>query len=40
MAASGIADIAVGLERTPCANGFVFWEYPGPKHLPPADEAG
>ena len=40
MAASGIADIAVGFEWTPFSHGFVFWEYPGPEHLPPADEAG
>lgn len=39
-AASGVADIAVGFEWTPFAHGCVFWEYPGPEHLPPADEAG
>jgi len=37
MAASGVADIAVGFEWTPFSHGFVFWEYPGPEHLPPAD---
>lgn len=37
MAASSIA---VGFEWTPFAHGFVFWEYPGPEHLPPADEVG
>ncbi len=37
MAAS---DIVVGFEWTPFSHGFVFWEYPGPEHLPPADEAG
>ena len=40
MAASGVADIAVGFEWTPFSHGFAFWEYPGPEHLPPADEAG
>jgi hypothetical protein len=37
MAASGIA---VGFEWTPFARGFVYWEYPGPEYLPPADQAG
>lgn len=40
MAASGVADIAVGFEWTPFAHGFVFLEYPGSEHLPPADEVG
>lgn len=40
MAASRIANIAIGFEWTPFARGFVFWEYPGPEHRPPADEAG
>lgn len=40
MAPSGIADIAIGFEWTPFSHGFVFWEYPGPEHLPPPDEAG
>lgn len=40
MAASGVADIAVGFEWTPFSHGFVFWEYPGPEHLPPPAEAG
>jgi hypothetical protein len=40
MAASGVADIAVGFEWTAFAHGFVYWEYPGPEHLPPAEEAG
>ena len=40
MAASGVADIAVGFEWTPFAHGFVFWEYPDPEHLPPPAEAG
>ena len=39
MAASGL-DVAVGFEWTPFSHGFVFWEYPGPEHLPPPDEAG
>lgn len=37
MAASGIA---VGFEWTPFSHGFVFWEYPGPEHLPPSDAVG
>ena len=37
MAASGIA---VGFEWTPFSHGFVFWEYPGPDHLPPSDAVG
>ena len=37
MVASGIA---IRFEWTPFAHGFVFWEYPGPEHRPPADEAG
>ena len=40
MAASSVADVAVGFEWTPFARGFVFWEYPGPEPLPPEDEAG
>ena len=40
MAASSVADVAVGFEWTPFSHGFVFWEYPGPEHLPPPDEAG
>ena len=36
MAASGLA---VGFEWTPFSHGFVFWEYSGPEHLPPPDEA-
>ena len=40
MAASGVADIAIGFEWTPFAHGFVYWEYPRSDHLPPADEAG
>lgn len=40
MAASRVANIAVGFEWTPFAHGFVFWEYPKLEHLPPADEAG
>jgi len=40
MAASGVADIAIGFEWTPFAHGYVFWEYPGPEHHPPTDEAG
>jgi len=41
MAASRVANnIAVGFEWTLFSHGFVFWEYPGPEHLPPADEAG
>jgi hypothetical protein len=40
MAASGVADIAVGFEWTPFSHGFVFWENPNREHLPPADEAG
>lgn len=40
MAASGVADIAVGFEWTPFSHGFVFWENPSREHLPPADEAG
>ena len=40
MAASGVADIAVGFEWTPFAHGFAFWEDPGPEHLPPPAEAG
>ena len=40
MAASRIANIAVSFKWTPFAHGFVFWEYPGPEHLPPPDEAG
>ncbi len=38
MAASGVA--AVGFEWTPFSHGFVFWEYPGPEHLPPSDAVG
>ena len=26
-------------EWTPFMHGFVFWELPGPEHLPPDDEA-
>ena len=37
MAASGIA---VEFEWTPFSHGFVFWEYPGPEHLPPSDAVG
>ena len=40
MGQSGIANIAVGFEWTPFSHGFVFWEYPGPDHLPPSDETG
>lgn len=40
MGKSGIANIAVGFEWTPFSHGFVFWEYPGPDHLPPSDEMG
>lgn len=40
MAASGVANRAVGFEWTPFARGFFFWEYPSPAHLPPTDEAG
>lgn len=40
MAASSLADIAVGFEWTPFSHGFVFWEYPGYEHLPPPDEVG
>ena len=40
MGQSGIANIAVGFEWTPFSHGFVFWEYPGPDHLPPSDEMG
>ena len=40
MAASRIANIAVSFKWTPFAHGFVFWEYPGPEHRPPPDEAG
>lgn len=35
MATSGL-----DFEWTPFSHGFVYWEYPGPAHLPPADEAG
>ena len=38
MAASGL-DVAVGFEWTPFTHGFVFWEYSGPEHRPPPDEA-
>ena len=27
-------------EWTPFMHGFVFWELPGPEHLPPDDDAG
>ena len=27
-------------EWTPFMHGFVFWELPGPEHLPPEDDAG
>lgn len=41
MAASGVAEgFAVGFEWDAFAHGFVFWEYPGPAHLPPSDAAG
>lgn len=41
MGASSVAgDVAVGFEWTPFSRGFVFWEHPGPEHLPPPDEAG
>ena len=40
MGQSGIANIAIGFEWTPFSHGFVFWEYPGPAHLPPSDEMG
>ncbi len=40
MAASGVADIAIGFEWTPFAHSFGFWEYPSPEHLPLPDEAG
>jgi hypothetical protein len=40
MAASSVAsNVAIGFEWTPFSHGFVFWEYPSPEHLPPADEA-
>lgn len=37
MAASGIA---TAFQWTPFSHGFVFWEYPDSKHLPPDDESG
>ena len=37
MAASSV-DMA--FEWTPFSHGFVYWEYPDSKHLPPADERG
>lgn len=40
MAASCVANIAVGSEWTSFSHGFVFWEYPGKEHLPPEDEKG
>ncbi len=41
MATSRVADgIVIGFKWTPFARGFIFWKYPGPEPLPPADEAG
>jgi hypothetical protein len=40
MAESGVMEIAIEFEWTPFSHGYVYWEYPGPEHLPPADEAG
>ena len=38
MAASGVAEnLAVGFEWTPFSHDFVYWEYLGPDHLPPAE---
>lgn len=40
MGQSGIAEDAPVFTWTPFSHGFVFWEYPGPAHLPPSDAMG
>ena len=40
MAESGIAEDSPAFAWTPFSHGFVFWEYPGPDHLPPSDKTG
>ena len=40
MGQSGITEAPPVFQWTLFSHGVVFWEYPGPEHLPPADEAG
>lgn len=38
MGQRGITEAPPVFQWTPFSHGFVFWEYPGPDHLPPSDE--
>ena len=40
MGQRGITEAPPVFQWTPFSHGFVFWEYPGPDHLPPSDEMG